>query len=162
MVEKDKNRAQAIGHIASGLFIICGEDENKKIDGFLASWVQQLSFTPPLIAFAIKPGRPAYDVITQGQLFSVNIVGEHEKGYLRYFWKGYDPQNSPFEEAVEYDRGENEGIIMRNAKSALECRLKEIIKPGDHELVVAEVLASYTLNENGRPTVHVRKSGSDY
>ena len=67
MDEKKKKRL-AIGHIPSGLFIVCAKDD-EKIDGYLASWVQQVSFDPLLISLAIKPGRPVYDLIINGGVF---------------------------------------------------------------------------------------------
>jgi flavin reductase (DIM6/NTAB) family NADH-FMN oxidoreductase RutF len=35
-------------------------------------------------------------------------------------------------------------------------------QPGDHELIIAEVKNTYVLSEDGRPMVHIRKTGLDY
>jgi len=151
-----------VGHIPSGLFIVSVKDEvHGTIDGYLASWIQQVSFSPLMISLAIKPGRPAYDLIKAGKVFCVNIVGEHDKTYLRHFWKGYDPLNNPFQE-IPHVIGENGGVILSGAKSSLECKLMSSISPGDHEVVFAEVLSSYSMNDEARPMVHIRKSGASY
>ncbi len=154
--------AISVGHIPSGLFIVAVKDENgQTIDGYLASWVQQVSFKPLMISMAIKPGRPAYDLIKAGRTFGVNIVGDHDKSYLRHFWKGYDPVNNPFS-TLDHFCGQNGGIILQQAKSAFECRLISSVQPGDHEVVFAEVLSSYVLNEEAKPMSHIRKSGAEY
>ena len=50
----DIEASKPVGHIPSGLFIICGFDKSsERIDGYLASWVQQVSFRPLMVALAI-------------------------------------------------------------------------------------------------------------
>lgn len=154
--------ATSVGHIPSGLFIVAVADaEGKTVDGYLASWVQQVSFNPLIVSLAVKPGRPAYDLIKSGRPFAINIVGDHDKTYLKHFWKGYDAANNPFNE-LPYEGGQHGGIILKQAKSSIECKLISSSKPGDHDIVFAEVLSSYVMNEEAKPMVHIRKSGADY
>lgn len=153
-------KAQAVGHIPSGLFIIAVENEGHK-DGYLASWVQQVSFEPLVVAFTIKKDRPGYEAIKSGKPFAINIVGDHETQYLRHFWSGYDPENSPFN-SIDHEVGANGGLIIKDAKSAIECKFMEANQPGDHEIFFAEVLGSKVLSEEGKPKVHIRKTGLDY
>lgn len=156
------NKAAAVGHIPSGLFIVAVNDsQSNTIDGYLASWVQQVSFNPMIIALAIKPGRPAYDLIKAGKTFAINVVGDHEKTYLKHFWKGYDPNNNPFTE-LPHHMGEFGGVVLDQAKSSIECVMLSAIQPGDHEVIFAEVKASHIMNIESKPMVHIRKSGADY
>lgn len=156
------DKALSVGNIPSGLFIVSVKDANgDTVDGYLASWVQQVSFEPLLISLSIKPGRPAYDLIKAGQVFALNIVGDHDKTFLKHFWRGYDPAKNPFDELPHFS-GQNGGIILHQAKSAIECRMVSSVTPGDHEVVFAEVLSSYKMTEDGRPMTHLRKSGADY
>jgi flavin reductase (DIM6/NTAB) family NADH-FMN oxidoreductase RutF len=156
------NKAIAVGHIPSGLFIVAVQDAEKGvIDGYLASWVQQVSFDPLIVSLAIKPGRPAYDLIKDGKTFAINIVGDQDKSFLKHFWKGYDPANNPFKE-IPHSIGANGGVILQGAKSAIECEILSSAKPGDHEVIFATVKASVVQNEEAKPLVHIRKSGADY
>ena len=156
------DKTRAVGHIPSGLFIVCAMNAvTGKTAGYLASWIQQVSFDPLLISLAIKPGRPAYDLIMGGNVFTINIIGSHENEYMKLFWSGYNPVENPFEK-LSSRKGEAGGIILEAAKSAIECRMHSTIKPGDHVLVIAEVLNSYILHEEAAPLVHVRESGSTY
>lgn len=156
------NVATSVGHIPSGLFIVAVQDPSSGvIDGYLASWVQQASFSPLILSLAIKPGRPAYELIKSGRPFAVNVVGDHDKTYLKHFWKGYDPANNPFSE-LPHLIGKNGGVILNQAKSAIECQMIDHTKPGDHDIVYAKVLSSYMMNEESKPMVHIRKSGADY
>lgn len=160
MLQSDK--AGAVGLIPSGLFIVAVHDaETKTSDGYLASFVQQVSFSPMLIALAIKPGRPAYDLIKSGKPFAINVIGDHDKSYLKHFWKGYDANQNPFNELPNHI-GEFDGLILDQAKAAIECVMVSSAKPGDHEVIYAEVRASHIMNSEGKPLVHIRKSGADY
>lgn len=160
MLQSDK--AAAVGLIPSGLFIVAIHDfESKTSDGYLASFVQQISFSPLIVALAIKPGRPAYDLIKAGKPFAINIIGDHDKSYLKHFWKGYDPASNPFNEIPNH-LGEFQGLILDQAKASLECVMLASTKPGDHEVIFAEVKASHVMNTESKPVVHIRKSGADY
>lgn len=155
-----EDKARAVGNIPSGLFIVCVKNQ-EQLDGYLASWVQQVSFDPLLIALAINPDRPGYDSIVGGTNFSINIVGDHEMNYMRYFWSGYEPGTNPFAD-IETEISENETISIKAAKSTIDCRFVDKIRPGDHDIIIAEVIASRVNNEQAKPKIHLRKSGLDY
>ena len=159
---KNEDKAISVGHIPSGLFIVTAKNNEGVIDGYLASWVQQISFEPLRVTLAVKPGRPAYDAIKAGGTFTINVVGEHDTQFMRHFWSGYDPEKNPFDTEVKWKEGDNGGILIPAARSAIECKLQDSIKPGDHELVICDVLASYNFTEDGKSKVHMRKSGKDY
>lgn len=160
MLQSDK--ATAVGLIPSGLFIVAIHDPaTHATDGYLASFVQQTSFSPMLVSLAIRPGRPAYDLIKQGLPFAINVIGDHDKSYLKHFWKGYDPNQNPFNE-LPHHLGEFKGLILDQAKAAIECVMVSSTMPGDHEIIFAEVKASHVMNSESKPMVHIRKSGADY
>lgn len=159
---KNDDKAVSVGHIPSGLFIVTAKNSDGVIDGYLASWVQQISFEPLKITLAVKPGRPAYDAIKAGSTFTINVVGEHDKQFMKHFWSGYDPEKNPFDSEVEWKEGDNNGILIPAARSAIECKMAESSKPGDHELIIADVVASYNFTADGKSVVHMRKSGKDY
>lgn len=161
-MSENKELAVPVGNIPSGLFIVCAHDkDSNKTDGFLASWIQQVSFDPLLVTVAVKPGRPCSDQILEKSVFSINIVGDHDTSFLKHFWSGYDESKNPFSE-IDHEISAENGVILKGAKSTLICRPKEISQPGDHSLVVAEVIASVTHDEKSKSKVHLRKSGTDY
>lgn len=155
-----KEETRGVGQIPSGLFIVCASD-GALIDGYLASFIQQVSFEPLLLALAVRPGRPAYDLLKSGKPFSINVVGEHDKGYLRHFWSGYDPAKNPFAE-IPHTVEDDGTVTLSGAKAVIAVRLVDSVQPGDHEVVFAEVLGSRVLDEDAKPMVHLRKSGLDY
>src|SRR5690606_5691602 len=99
--------------------------------------------------------------IVAGELFTINVVGEHERNYLKHFWSGYSPDKNPFSE-IDYEVSQNGGIIIKAAKSVLECRKVDEIEPGDHKIIIAQVHEGHILNDQAKPYIHLRKSGLDY
>lgn len=155
-------KAKALGHVPSGLFIITTK-EGEQVDGYLASWVQQVSFSPLVVALAVSPGRPGYETLISGKTFSINIVGDHETQFLRYFWKGYAPEENPFKNGeLNYDVSESGAVRLKDAKSVIECKFMSKAEPGDHEVVFAEVTNSHIMSDEGKPKIHIRKNGLDY
>lgn len=159
-MEFTPEETEGLGKIPSGLFIVAVKHDGE-IDGFLASFIQQVSMKPLLVTLAMKPGRPAYDAIMAGKPFTINIVGDHDKSYLKLFWKGYDPNDNPFE-SLKYRETENGGIVLEQALASIDAVRKESYTPGDHDLVIAEVLASQVLAGEGKPLTHIRKNGLSY
>ena len=88
-------------------------------------------------------------------------MGDHQRDYLKHFWSGYSPDKNPFSQ-IPYLVTEQGGVAIKEAKSCIDCRMKIKISPGDHQLVIAEVLASKVMNDKGNPVTHVRKTGLDY
>tara|TARA_X000000950_G_scaffold275899_1_gene362950 strand:+ start:1805 stop:2287 length:483 start_codon:yes stop_codon:yes gene_type:complete len=154
--------AKAVGHIPSGLFVITST-EGELVQGYLASWVQQVSFNPLVVSFAINDSRPGYKSIKSGSPFSINVVGDHNMNYLKHFWKGYSPEENPFANGeIPHAHSEEGAPMITDAKSSICCEFLSSEKPGDHEVVFARVLSSHVHDEESKPKVHIRKSGLDY
>lgn len=74
--------AAALGKIPSGLSIATSAGTHGRT-AFLASWYQQVSFNPPLIALSIKPGRPIESLIEESGLIGLNLLREGDFSNLK-------------------------------------------------------------------------------
>ena len=143
-------------------FVVAAKDlKTGHIDGFLASWVQQVSFDPLLISIAMKPSRNVHELITSGETFSINVVGDKKKDFMKHFWSGYDPKKNPFDQLAHQQSAQG-GVVLQDAKSVMVCRCKQTLTPGDHTLVIAEVIESVMQDTEAKSLVHLRKSGLSY
>ncbi|MCB9093514.1 MAG: flavin reductase family protein [Halobacteriovoraceae bacterium] len=160
-MEKDKKKV--IGHIPSGLFIVTSKDlTSHKVRGFLASWVQQASFDPPLISLCLKPERPGgSDIIDKEEPFALNVVSEDNDEFVNDFCRKGVDRTKILENMPHIDLGEW-GIALKEAKSTIICKPRNVIKPGDHHIVIAEVTGGMFLNEQSHSMVHLRNDGSNY
>jgi flavin reductase (DIM6/NTAB) family NADH-FMN oxidoreductase RutF len=160
-MSRDKETiGKAIGRIPSGLFIVTVRSPTGAETAFLASWVQQVAFEPPLVSIAIKKGRPALEVLGDDGSFAVNVVGEENKGLIGRYAKGIPPGSDAFaDESVR--RAVTGAAVLEEATAYLDCRLHARTELGDHVLCIGEVVAGDVL-AGDEPMVHLRRSGFDY
>jgi flavin reductase (DIM6/NTAB) family NADH-FMN oxidoreductase RutF len=158
-MEEISTLAAAVGKIPSGLFIVTAAIEGKK-EGYLGSWIQQVSFSPLLIQIAIRPGRPCYDLIKSQGRFCVNVIGQKNGGAMKPFWNP-DSTPDPFA-GIEWSQSSRGNIIIGTALAALECEVRTAVTPGDHEIIFAEVVEGHVLQPEDKSLTHVRRSGLVY
>jgi flavin reductase (DIM6/NTAB) family NADH-FMN oxidoreductase RutF len=157
--DPSKELAAAIGRIPSGLFIVTARQDNCET-GFLASWIQQCSFDPFQVSFAVKCGRPVCSWLVADAPLVINILEEDQTDLLVHFGKGF-AANEPAFNGLEIDRSAAGAPVLTDALAFLDCRVVERLGAGDHELYIARVTGGRVLSE-GRPMVHVRKNGAHY
>jgi len=147
--------AAALGRIPSGLFVVTVRDT-----GMLGSWVQQCSFDPPQLTVAIRQGRPVLDWLTDGAAFAVNVIADGQKALVAHFGKGFEPGQAAFD-GVEWMRHGDSAPLLTAALAWLDCRVVTRLDAGDHVVIVGRVVDA-TVNQDGKPAVHVRKNGLNY
>lgn len=158
-VEEVPELAVAVGKIPSGLFIVTAAGEGRK-EGYLGSWIQQVSFSPLMLQISIRPGRPCYDLIHAHRRFCVNVVGQKNGGLMKPFWNP-DSTPDPFE-GLEWSVSRRGNILLQGALAALECEVRSAHQPGDHEIIFAEVVEGRVLHPEDKPLTHVRRSALGY
>ncbi len=126
----------------------------------LASWAVQAGFEPPTLSVAVKQGRYVADWIDAGATIVLNVVGEQQKSLLGHFGRGFEPDENAFE-GLDMGRTESGVPFLRESVGYLECQPRGHLDSGDHRIYLAEVIGGAS-HGDGRPMVHVRKSGSHY
>jgi flavin reductase (DIM6/NTAB) family NADH-FMN oxidoreductase RutF len=154
-----KRLAAALGRIPSGLFILTVRQQTAET-GMLVSWVQQCSFSPPLVSVAMQRGREVLAWLGAGATFTLNVLDATQTDMIVHFGKGF-PLDKPAFEGLDIERSEAGNPVLSEALAYLDCRVQGRCSAGDHELVLAEIVAGKVLGD-GQPMVHVRKSGSHY
>jgi flavin reductase (DIM6/NTAB) family NADH-FMN oxidoreductase RutF len=80
----------ALGHMTYGIYILTSRS-GSEINGMVASWVTQVSYSPPLIMVAVHPNRYSHDLIKKGNAFALHVLDRSQKDMLKRF-KGPDPE----------------------------------------------------------------------
>jgi flavin reductase (DIM6/NTAB) family NADH-FMN oxidoreductase RutF len=157
--EPQRQLAAALGRIPSGLFILTvrrGEAET----GVLVSFVQQCSFEPPQLSFAMKPDRPVVAWLTPGTAFTLNILDDSQTDMVGHFGRGFALDQPAFTE-LDMERSENGCPVLSEALAYVDGEVVARYPAGDHDLFIARVVGGKLLGE-GHPMVHIRKSGLHY
>lgn len=150
----------ALGRVPSGLFILTARYEDKSA-GMLTSWVQQVSFEPPMVTVAVAKGRSIMPLISESRRFGLCQIAQGEKTLLRRFAGGSDPNEDPFL-GLDMVHGAAMSVpILTHCLGYLECEVTcHMDVEGDHDLFVGRV-KSGRYNQ-GEPWIHVRENGLKY
>jgi flavin reductase (DIM6/NTAB) family NADH-FMN oxidoreductase RutF len=152
---------RALGRIASGLSIVTVR-QGDEATAFLASWVQQAGFEPPMLSVAVGRDRPAARLMAAGAPWCVNVLSKDDPaGLLKHFARGFAPGADPYF-GVRIVRGEGEAEALLESLASLQCQLKGSLCVGDHLLFVGEVISAISHREEGESAVHIRKNGLRY
>lgn len=143
----------------SGLFVLTAR-RGAAETGVLVSWVQQCSFRPPLLTLCIGKERFVLEWLTEGAAFTLNILDESQTDMIAHFGKGFGPGEDAFA-GLEVERSETAAPVLQEVLGYLHCRVVGSITPGDHAVLIAEVIGGRVVGE-GHPMIHVRKSGAHY
>jgi len=151
----------ALGRIPSGLFVLALRDARGAPAGMLLSWVQQASFEPPLVTFALGRNRPLRELLDREGRFSISILAKEDRGLAGVFARTAEPEGKgPFDQiAVASTRS---GLpYLAGALAYVEGRVRQRVPSGDHVLYFGEIEAGAALRD-AEPAVHVRRSGFQY
>ncbi|MDD9898922.1 MAG: flavin reductase family protein [Candidatus Melainabacteria bacterium] len=153
--------APALGKLVSGLYIISLKHKDEEA-GFLASWVQQAGFEPPMITIAFNKERKShFDLLTGGGHLVVNIMGKENGQTMSRFFKPPPESGSIFDE-LETFTGETGIPILKDSLAYLEAKYYTEMESGDHHIVMAEVIGGAINNSEIEPSVHIRPDGFKY
>lgn len=153
--------APALGKLVSGLYIISLKNGDQEA-GFLASWVQQAGFEPPMITVAFNKQRKAhFDLLTQSGRLVVNIMAKENGKTMSRFFKPAPETGSIFDELETFTK--QTGIpILKDSLGYLECQYKTEMESGDHIIVLLEVVNGGINDAQLAPSTHIRPDGFKY
>jgi flavin reductase (DIM6/NTAB) family NADH-FMN oxidoreductase RutF len=123
------------------------------------SWVQQVSFDPPMIMTAIAKGRPITPLILESHAFALCQIAEGDRLSMRKFLAG--PDEMPFE-SLEHHRGRTGSPLLNRALGYLDCTVvRHIDIEGDHDLYIGRIIDGDLFREEPA-VIRTREHGFTY
>jgi flavin reductase (DIM6/NTAB) family NADH-FMN oxidoreductase RutF len=141
-------------HPYSTFLLSCCDTEGKP-NIITIAWLIPISNNPPLIGVSIRPTRFSYHLIKTIGEFVVNVAPYEIARQVLYCGRNSGSQVDKFAKTglIMHPAKHVRPPIIRECMSYLECRLQQEYELGDHNLLIAEVLAAYAhegiLNDNG-------------
>lgn len=121
--------------------ISCGQTE-EEYNILTLSWVGTICTNPPMCYISVRPERYSYDIIKKNMEFVINITTE-ELAYATD-WCGVKSGKdfNKFEE-MNLTAGKANIVqapIIEESPLNIECRVREIISLGSHDMFIADVV----------------------
>ena len=140
------NITKAMSHLSYGIYILTtmkGEEKH----GMIASWVSQVSHTPPLVMVAIRTNRRVHPIVKETGAFALHVLDKEDKQIIGRFKLPRPEQRFEGAECITLETG---CPILKDCLAYMDCKLFTTIDAGDHTLFIGEVLAADS-KEEGAP-----------
>lgn len=111
-----------------------------------ASWVTPVSRRPPIVAIAIARSRYTYEKIAESREFNLCVLGVEYVDRVDYLGtvSGRDVGDKIGASKLTKARARRtRPPIIAESIAVAECRLRDIVEAGDHDLVLGDVLEVY-------------------
>lgn len=142
-----------MGQMPYGLYII-GSSKEDEVNGMMADWVMQVSFSPHLVAVAFENDARTLQNIRDLPFFTVNFLSQDEHNmelagkfaqpYLGAKVKGRSrPAAAEVHHKLEdiaHRKTSNGCPVLAEAMAWLECEAEQFVSTGDHTLVVGKIV----------------------
>ena len=150
----------ALRKIPHGVFVV-GVKQDSQLNAFTATWLTQVSFTPPLVAVGIKKDTLSFQMIQRDRVFSINVLGKEHKPLAEHFVKPATVAGEKLKD-IRYQLGKTGTPILDDAIAYVECEVREIANAtGDHAVVIGEVVEAGVRNKDV-PTLTLLDTGWHY
>lgn len=158
-ITKDMDFVQALGRTPSGLFIVTAVHQNERA-AYLASFVQQASFSPLIFSIACHPDRYPYHIIRDSKKFGLSVIPEGDKILMKTFAKGHGPEQDLI---ATVDFQEVSGVpLLKDSLGGAVFEVTNEIRPGDHAIFYGTAIDGALFSTDAKPWVHMRKSALSY
>ncbi len=123
------------------VMVSCGATE-EEYNVLTVAWVGTICSTPAMCYISVRPERHSYDIIKRNGAFVINLTTEDMA--FATDWVGV-------KSGWDYNKFEEMGLTPRRAEMveapivaesplSIECRVKEIVLLGSHDMFIAEVV----------------------
>lgn len=142
--------------------LVTSKNKEGKVNVFTIGWIGTACTRPPMITIAIRPERLSYDYIKETGEFVVNLPSKDLVRSVDFCGvKSGRTVDKIKELSFELSESENISVpYLDNCPISLECKVKDIITLGSHDLFLAEVLCVHVeedlIDINGK--IHYEKA----
>src|SRR5262245_33528910 len=85
--EYDRLRRRVFWTMPSGLYVLGSTDKAERRNGMTLNWTTQVSSDPKLLAVSIELTAFTHELVSEGRVFSLNIIDREDRAIVRKFTK---------------------------------------------------------------------------
>ena len=140
----------ALGMISHGLYLLTTNHEGR-LNASSISWLSQSSFDPPLVMVAVKADTQTHRMIEASGQFAINLLDVDQTEMTQTFFRPALLEDNKLNGYV-FEPGPTTGApIFLDTPAWFECQITDVVKRGDHTVVVAEVIEAGVRNPDATP-----------
>ncbi len=135
----------ALWKLTNPIAIVTGSYDGT-VSGFIASWITQVSFVPPLVMVAINPLHYSYSLIARSNAFAINVLRADQVDLVDQFGKRSGKAVDKLA-ATAYELGTTGVPLLKDCLASIECTVLWMKEAGDHMIVVGNIVATDVKSE---------------
>ncbi len=161
--EYDRLRRRVLWTMPSGLYVLGSTDKGERRNGMTLNWVTQVSFAPKMLAVAIELGAYTHELVSDGRVFSVNIVDREDRAIVRKFTKPVEVDLAAQTlNGVPFHDGLSGAPILDQAAAYLDCEVRESVSVGEHTLFLGEIVDAGFQKPEDTPVLRMEDTRMNY
>ncbi len=123
------------------VMVSCGSEEAEH-NIITIAWTGTICTNPPMCYISVRPGRHSYDIIKKNMEFVINLT--HKELVKETDWCGVR-SGKDYNKFKEMNLTPGEAMMVKaplinEAPVNIECKVKQIIPLGSHDMFVADVV----------------------
>ena len=155
-----QNKKTALRMISHGLYLLTVVHQGR-LNASTVSWLSQASFEPPLVMVGVKVNTPTHTMVEETGQFAINLLAVSQTEMAQTFFKHADHEGDRLS-GYSFEPGPVTGApLFLDAPAWFECKITDIVKGGDHTVMVAEVVGAGVRDPNVKPMA-LRDTGWHY
>ncbi len=128
-----KAKKKVLQTIPYGAYVVGTKAEDGSDHLMFGTWLMQASFKPPLVAFAFSEDSRTLANVRRTKAFAVSFLKEGMNEVAESVLDGsFD--------SVKTERTPSGLPVVRGGAGWIECKSLDVLDPGDHHVVLAEVV----------------------
>jgi len=136
--------------------LITTKNSEGKENVFTVAWTGTICTKPPMLSISVRPERLSYEYIKETMEFVVNMPSTNLVKALDYCGVKSGRKNDKIKEMnfTMKDCDKINASYIDECPVSIECKVREIIPLGSHDLILADVLCSHVdeklMDSNGK------------
>ena len=136
---RDEDKRAVLGMIPYGLYVV-GVGRGEGCGAYVANWISQASFKPPLLMLGVLRKGRQHGIIESERALAVSFLASDQKDLASRFLR-FQAADGGRLSGLAFTAGRATGApVLDEAPGFVECRVRQIVAGGDHDVVLAEVV----------------------
>ncbi len=133
-----------------GMYAVTAQHENRR-GVFLANWLSQCSFEPPMLMLAAEKDSATCQLIRASGLFAVHVLATGQREFAGMLGKASRTNPRKLDAARWQPSALTQNPILQDTLGYVECRVTGQSDAGDSIVVVGEIIAAELFNHELAP-----------
>jgi len=161
--EYDRLRRRVLWTMPSGLYVLGSTDKGERRNGMTMNWVTQVSFAPKMLAVGIELAAFTHELVSEGHVFSLNIIDREDRAIVRKFTKPVDVDLAAHTlNGFLFHDGLSGAPILDQAVAYLDCEVRESVTVGEHTLFLGEIIDAAFQKPEDTPVLRMEDTRMNY